>query len=229
MSKFQFQSSILCQTHLGREVEILRRVPGGNVKILLIAAMHGDEPEGVYLMDQFLNSKAFESVSENVDLYVIPRLNPDGFAAGTRVNGRLVDLNRNFPNRDWSATAKAERYHPGPTGASEIETQALMAWLTNERPQFLVNFHSWNPMVNYNGDCRDLAEVMSKYNGCPVTSDMGYPTPGSAGTWFWEALRIPSITLEIQEGSSKAEVESSGHLEGLVQVINAAAIKFIDS
>lgn len=189
--------------------------------------MHGDEPEGVYLMEYFLNTKMFESVSSEVDLYIIPVLNPDGFAAGTRVNGRGVDLNRNFPNLDWSSEARAERYFPGAHPGSEIETQALMNWLKVNKPHFIVNFHAWNPMVNYNGDCRELAELMSGYNQCPVTSDMGYPTPGSAGTWFWEALQIPSITLEIQEGSTRPQVEASGHPEGLLQVINAAARKWL--
>lgn len=84
-------------------------------------------------------------------------------------------------------------------------------------------------MVNYNGDCRDLADLMSRFNGCPVTSDMGYPTPGSAGTWFWEALGIPSITLEIQEGSTRVEVENGPHPQALLQVLAAAALKYIDS
>ncbi|HVJ65142.1 MAG TPA: M14 family zinc carboxypeptidase [Bdellovibrionota bacterium] len=233
MGTYRLESSILCRSHLGRPVEILHRVGtagqnAGAVKVLLVAAMHGDEPEGIYLMDHFL-AHGFAQVPSSVDLYVIPRLNPDGVAAHTRVNGRGVDLNRNFPTADWSEQARADRYNPGDVAGSEIETQALMAWLGSEKPHFLINFHSWNPMVNYNGDCLDLAETMSRYNGCPVTSDMGYPTPGSSGTWFWEALGIPSITLEIQEGSTREQVESSGHPESLLRVLEAAAIKFVDS
>jgi murein peptide amidase A len=234
MSNFRLESSILCCSHLGREIEILHRVcssgqPVESIKVLLIAGMHGDEPEGLYLMDELINTQAFEDISEYVDLYFIPRLNPDGVEAQTRVNGRGVDLNRNFPNKDWSVVARAERYNPGPEPGSENETRGLMLWLEAKRPHFILNFHAWNPMVNFNGDCRDLAELMSSINECPVTSDMGYPTPGSAGTWFWEALGIPSITLEIQEGSSREVVQSSAHLVALVEVVNAASIKFIDS
>lgn len=228
----KFDTNILCTTDLGRDVEILRSYPLGTdasrrvVKVLLMAAMHGDEPEGVYLMDQFLNSKAIDRLSSNVDLMVIPKLNPDGFAMSTRVNARKVDLNRNFPTRDWSHEARAERYHPGPGPGSETETQALMKYLENQKPDFVVNFHSWTPMVNFNGDCLDLAQLMSRMNGCPVQADMGYPTPGSAGTWFWEALKIPSITLEIQEGWSREQVEASSHLQALVAVIDAVALKY---
>lgn len=225
-----FHVSTLCKTDLDRTVEIHHSPAPGKggsaVKVLLIALMHGDEPEGDYLMKQFFQTKSFEKISDSVDLYVIPCLNPDGYASGTRVNGRRVDLNRNFPTKDWSSEARAERYFPGLSPGSEIEVQSLIKWLSHERPQFIVNFHSWNPMVNYNGDCEDLAQIMSSINGCPVTSDMGYPTPGSAGTWFWEALSIPSITLEIQEGWSQSQVEKSSHLKALIEVINAAAAKY---
>lgn len=228
-----FHTSTLCETHLGRTVEIKHSPPviaeALPTKILLTAAMHGDEPEGVYLMEQFLNTRACDRLPAGVDLYVVPCLNPDGYAAHARFNGRRVDINRNFPTSDWSAEARAERYFPGVQPGSEPETQAIMQWAERERPHLVINFHSWNPMVNFNGDCEDLAQVMSAVNGCPVTSDMGYPTPGSTGTWLWEAVRVPSITLEIQEGWTRAQVEASSHLEALVCVISAARAKHVSS
>jgi len=227
MSLKDFESSLLCVSNLGAEINLYRRQSsvGSRLKVLLIAVMHGDEPEGAYLMDHFVEEKLYKDVSDEVDLYLIPRLNPDGFKAQTRVNGAKVDLNRNFPTKDWSPEFTKDRYNPGIEPGKEPESKALIEFLSNNKIDFLINFHAWNPMVNYNGDCRDLAKIMSKLNKCPVTSDMGYPTPGSSGTWFWEALKIPSITLEIKEGSTKQEVLSQ-HPQALTTTINAATKKY---
>jgi protein MpaA len=38
---------------------------------------------------------------------------------------------------------------------------------------------------------------MSRYNQYPVTATMGYPTPGSLGSWAGIDRQIPIITLEL--------------------------------
>src|ERR1700722_6313259 len=99
-------------------------------KVVLLGGMHGDEPEGARVVEDFIfQAKKLESQFKSCVL-AIPRYNPDGLEKKERTNGNGVDLNRNFPSKDWSSESKAPRYFPGPHGASEPETQALVKILT---------------------------------------------------------------------------------------------------
>jgi protein MpaA len=61
------------------------------------------------------------------------------------------------------------------------------------KQQRLLLFH----VLNWNGEKgRVLAEEMSAYNGYETTSDIGYPTPGSFGSYV-EAKGIAMVTLEM--------------------------------
>ena len=44
-----------------------------------------------------------------------------------------------------------------------------------------------------------LAEKISEIINYPVESSIGYPTPGSFGTWAGVERNIPTITLEVDE------------------------------
>lgn len=64
--------------------------------------------------------------------------NPDGLAGGTRRNARDVDLNRNFPN-NW--VDLDGDYESGPRPASEPESRAVMRFLRDIRPRWILSFH----------------------------------------------------------------------------------------
>jgi murein peptide amidase A len=180
--------------------------------ILVIGGVHGDEYEGVELLHRFSKIiTAQEHLSTNVSL--IPCLNPDGYHAKTRVNKNGVDLNRNLPTQDWTATPvyKTEgaivaegrqdllRYNPGIEPGGELENQALIPVIKERKWKAVISVHSYEiPMVNYNGDhSESLANFMSQRVNLPAKADIGYPTPGSLGTWVGIELKIPCITLEL--------------------------------
>jgi protein MpaA len=53
------------------------------------------------------------------------------------------------------------------------------------------------PCNNYDGPAQHIAELMSRYNGYAAKSNIGYPTPGSLGSWAGIDRQIPMITLEL--------------------------------
>ena len=163
--------------------------------------VHGDEPEGVDLALQ-LKDYLMKSQSQfpNHFLIVVPVINPDGYEAKNRVNGHGVDLNRNFKTKDWVSTSKESRYYPGPHSDSEPETQALVKLIKEYPPKKIISFHSLIPhQINYDGPAKALAEAMSQKNNYPVTENIGYPTPGSLGSYAGIERNIPVITYELPE------------------------------
>jgi hypothetical protein len=62
-------------------------------KLLLVGCIHGNECAGIAI----LSALARRRVPAGVQLWLVPEMNPDGTAAGTRQNADGVDLNRNFP------------------------------------------------------------------------------------------------------------------------------------
>ena len=63
-----------------------------------------------------------------------------------------------------------------------------------------------------------LAARMSAHNGYPVTANIGYPTPGSFGSWAGNDLRIPVITLELPR-DIPADKAWEGNREALLEAI----------
>ncbi len=170
--------------------------------ILLIGGVHGNETEGVSFMYEFCDEFVCDHHIFALDyhLTVIPILNPDGFSQFCRKNGNLVDLNRNMPTNDWSRSHEEAKYYPGQTAGSEPETQALIQVIDRKPVDYIVSFHSWKPLINYNGPAKQYAEEIYKTLPMKVVPDIGYPTPGSLGTWAGKERGIPTITLEFERG-----------------------------
>lgn len=107
--------------------------PAGST--LLIGGTHGDEPATVLLLESFLQSAAWRTLSASV--IVLPLANPDGCHLGTRYNARGVDLNRNC-DFNWRADCEEP---PGSAPWSEPETRALRDFILAWRPAKIVSLH----------------------------------------------------------------------------------------
>ena len=176
--------------------------------ILLIGGVHGDEPEGVWLAEACL-----AWLTENSDLSIlrpwmlIPCLNPDGFSKGTRVNQNGVDLNRNYPSRNWSPNYEDSRYFPGSEPGSEIEIKSLVQLISQSKPRLIIHCHSWNPCIVFTGEpAKPPAEALGACSGYRVTNDIGYPTPGSLSQYGWVDNKIPIICIEEEEHTPKERI-----------------------
>jgi protein MpaA len=165
------------------------------------------QPETRNLKPATCNAKpAPPAVAPGVRVVVMPLVNPDGYAAGTRTNARGVDINRNFPTKDFGS----DEDRPGGTeAASEPETRAILDVVSRFKPYLIISLHTSLACVNYNGDSAvEVAERMSAVCGLPVKDDIGYPCPGSMGTYCGWERALPVITLELPpDGTDLAPVE----------------------
>ncbi len=173
--------------------------------LLFVGGVHGDEPEGVYLAQQLLRwlqkQEQQGHIKQMQSWILIPCWNVDGYEKNQRTNARGVDLNRNFPSKDWSPSFEKPRYFPGPHSGSEPETQALASLIVERSPCQIVHFHSWKPCIVVTGKRgHALGAQFAKSSGYELQEDIGYPTPGSLGQYGWLDHGIPVTCIEEQEG-----------------------------
>lgn len=180
----------------GNTIEAFKTDLSADKYLYLLAGTHGDEVEGVYVLQQLFTWLKEEHSLKDLPIVVVPILNPDGYRAGSRVNSHAVDLNRNYPTQNWSSEFKKDKYNPGPEALSEPENVFLDKLFNKFKPAFIMSFHSWKPILNYNDDAEDVANYLSSYNEYPITGDIGYPTPGSLGSYAPEKYQAPVLTFE---------------------------------
>lgn len=186
-------------TKLGNEILLLdKKIDEFAKTILFIGVFHGDEPDGEYLIMRYLQ----ESNESKNRLLFIPCLNPDGKDKQQRTNANNVDLNRNFPTKNWELSNKDD-YFGGKSPASEIETQFMIYVIEKYAPDLIVSFHEPYKVVNYDGPAKAIAQKISEITGYEIQENIGYPTPGSFGTYCGVEKNIPIITLELPDNEDK--------------------------
>jgi len=169
-------------------------------RVLVLAGTHGNEVEGV-LAAETLVSRLLEKNPFQMAISVVPNINPDGVYHLSRVNLNGVDLNRNMPTKDWNPKALDPKYPPGSSPGSEPETKALVKLLSGFKPTMIFSLHSFsNFMLNTNGDCEAVARAIQKVCGYKIEGSIGYPTPGSLGTYSGIEGSTPCLTYEIERG-----------------------------
>lgn len=179
------------KTKEGREI-ILKEQAGSGITVLIAGVVHGEEPQGKTLINNYV------PVKNKNRLLFIPCLNPDGFSKNQRQNSNGVDLNRNYPTKNWIKSERNE-YFGGDEPASEIETKFMLEVFEEYKPDLILTIHAPYKVVNYDGPAQTYAEKISEIIGYETSSDIGYPTPGSMGNYFGVEREIPIITLELDE------------------------------
>src|SRR3954471_8747844 len=126
----------------GRPITAVK-IGDGARKFALVGDTHGGPEANTYqlaaqLADYFRAHP--EEVPPEVRLYIIPTLNPDGLAGGTRFNAAGIDLNRNMntnhdacPENDWNPHVEGARGIESDTGGpypdSEPESRLIRDFL----------------------------------------------------------------------------------------------------
>jgi len=174
-------------------------------EILILAAIHGDEAETTVVVSEALRCLPRGELHSAVILCG----NPDGMLRGTRGNARGVDLNRNFPTSNWSRDpvfyksrandARDIALTTGERPASEPETASLIALIEKLDPRAVVSLHSALACVDDSG-ASALGRQLADRCALPFLTGIGYPTPGSMGTWAGER-QLNLVTLELEDAS----------------------------
>ncbi|HEY0142167.1 MAG TPA: murein tripeptide amidase MpaA [Thermoanaerobaculia bacterium] len=177
----------------------------GSAEIVVLAAIHGDESETTVAVSEALRCLP----AGDLKAAVILCGNPDGMLRGTRGNGRGVDLNRNFPTSNWSPDpvfyksrandARDIALSPGAQPASEPETIALLSLIDRLKPRAVVSLHSALACIDDAG-ASHLGRQLADRCALPFLTEIGYPTPGSMGTWAGER-GLNLVTLELEDAS----------------------------
>lgn len=188
----------LARSRLGRPVVAGKFGPSTGAVCLVLGGVHGDEPASVAAAVELVH--ALRAAPPPRSVWILPVLNPDGVAAGTKDAASGVDLNRNFPARNFTREHPSG-YDPGPSPLSEPETAALAELVHRLDLAAVVAVHAPFACVNFDGPAAAWAARVAEACGWPPRGDIGYPTPGSLGSWLGRDHGVPVITLELPPGS----------------------------
>ena len=132
---------------------------GSESKALVVGCIHGNECAGTAV------ARILARSSPSVDLWVVPNLNPDGFALDRRQNARGVDLNRNFPS-EWRAGGRPwDSKYPGPRALSEPETRSAVRLIRRIKPSVTIWFHQPQALVRAWGQSMPAARRYARLSG----------------------------------------------------------------
>lgn len=134
-----------------------------------VSAIHGDEAIGTelclrfaaLLLESYGTDARLTALVDETDIWIVPLMNPDGYAVPQRRNANGFDLNRAFPA--WPA-----EFHgmlgdgvPPNLEGRQPEVAALMAWSAAHRFVLSANFHTGALVFNYPYDDDGKGSVFS--------------------------------------------------------------------
>jgi protein MpaA len=172
----------------GRNIVAYRAGEPGKPVVMVVATMHGEEDFGQYVARGLLEGQPIR----DVDLWVVPVLNPDGLAKDRRWVAHKVDLNRNFPHRF------IVRANSGPRAKSAKETGVIMTFLDRVNPRYLVSWHQpLNGVDSYAVKDKALMKRLSTGLKLPVRRlDCHGSCHGTMTGWFNKNHPGAAITVE---------------------------------
>ncbi|OQX10051.1 MAG: hypothetical protein BWK80_46155 [Desulfobacteraceae bacterium IS3] len=175
--------------------------------ILIMAAMHGNEPAGTNLAYEVANHlRSHRELLQGRKVLLLPEVNPDGVISGSRYNARNVDINRNFP-----APNRQNSEESGDSALSEPETRAVDETISKYRPARIISLRQFGECIDYDGPAESLAGHIGKYCDLSVRKIGGQP--GSLGSYAGGSSGIPTITFSIPRNAPE-EAEKLWKLYG---------------
>ena len=216
-SAWNFAGRTICHTigtigysHHGRSINAYY-FGNGPRTVLYTGAIHGNEYGTKGLMERWIRELETNArkIPNDKQIVIVPSINPDGIAAGTRTNARNIDLNRNFATSDWRTDITDINNRPfpgggGPSPMSEPETAAIASLAQRLRPQLVLSYHSIGGVVAANqagssiGFAGTYAGLSGYRNATGQTgSTFEYAVSGTADDWYAEKLGVASLLVEL--------------------------------
>lgn len=223
---FQSGPDVIGYSALGRPLNAYR-LGAGPIKRAIIGGLHGGyEANTTRLMSATLDylREHPDMIPPEITLFIVPLANPDGYAAGAdavvgRMNGRGVDLNRNW-DYQWQMTAThgTRPVFAGSAAFSEPETRALRDFILRQHMDAVIFYHSVYAAVFHGaGEAQshtvELAQRVAQATGYTLRPEgvPGQLTTGNAIDWL-SANGIAAIEVEL---STRADLDWEQNLRGL--------------
>ena len=162
---------VIGTSYLGRPIVAVQIQDSPHRPVIAIGSIHGDESMGLEVVERLRNSP---DIPDDLNLWIISAVNPDGLAASVRGNARGVDLNRNFATDDWRAVGRGSEKYSGEYAASEVETKAVQQFFLEQQPLLVVWWHQFGYYIDEQKTVSyfELIERFSEMTGLPIT-DVG--------------------------------------------------------
>jgi protein MpaA len=186
--------------------------PGGR-RVLVIGVIHGNEHAGTAIVDELRAGGA----PDGVELWLVESMNPDGQAIDDRQNANEVDLNRNFPYKWGPIGQPGDGQYAGSGPASEPETQAMVNFIAQLRPDIAIWYHQdlfvISPAQGREGRIR---ERYASLTGLPMGGISGGTYTGIAATWArTELLADESVAFIVELGATLSPEEAVAHADAI--------------
>jgi predicted deacylase len=228
----------------------------GTRNLVVVGGIHGGyEWNSVVLAQGLLKhySDNPDLLPKNFKLHIIQVMNPDGLhrIAGTadpelldpvslrltrsellpgRLNGNLVDLNRNFDS-DWRSVSNhgSREVNAGTAPFSKPESRAVRDYIKKINPLAVLFIHSASNKIWYGGlpdnwaPARKLAEAYSKASGYAIHQWTGggtrtYSITGTASGYYYKQ-GIPAVTIELSGRYSPNLERNKKGLNALIEAL----------
>jgi protein MpaA len=185
------QQRMLGRSWEGRPIHVARLGdPDAARRVLVVGCIHGNECAGLAVTRQLLRARVA------ADLWVLPNLNPDGYARRSRGNARGVDLNRDFDT------------------FSQRESRIARNLISRTRPDVTIWFHQPQAVVRAWGRSRAAARRYARLAREPYRT---LPWPPGAATRWQNGVGLTSFVVELPPGElSSAAVRR--HAEAVLRL-----------
>jgi protein MpaA len=192
--------------------------PAAARRVLVVGCIHGTECAGMAVARRVQRGPA-GCPPGAADVWAIADLDPDGRLAGTRLNGRGVDLNRNFPAGWRSGGRPGDLEYSGPRPFSEPESRTAREVIRALRPQVTIWFHQQaEPLVRAWGRSVPVARRYARLAGLPFrrmpwlagTAPHWQNTAFAAGTSFVVELAPGPLSRRAARRHARAVFGAAG-------------------